>query len=347
MRKIVAALSVVGLLLLAGAAVLHYVIVPGQLKLPGDIDRTRHGTVALKTMLDPTALAAGNVQGALLTNVSYPVDWRVQVLETKGNSALLRETRTVYRDGQVLMQTQHDYSLDRKDLVGDTGFANRAGVLKPGGISVNFPFQTKARDYTGYNAEINATVKDTYLRTETHAGIKTYVFSADIPATKVVDPETLKALPAAVPKAMLLGLAPQLGLTAEQLAPLSAALATQPDPVPLTYTYAEQATYWVDPLTGIVVDLQRAETQMAALTVNGQLVPLAPVFEGSFQLTPASARDAANEAKDAHRLVFWLGDAVPGIMGLLGIAALAGAFVASRRRRPAAPEVIARAPVGV
>lgn len=339
MRKLTAVLAAVAVLLLAGGAVLRWVVVPSQLKLPGSTDVSRDYSGTVQQMVDTQAAAAGKLDQALLKNVPAAIKRTVTVVKTDGNKAVVQDTQVLRASAndRVLAATTHYYAVDRSNLGGASGIANMPkGTIVPTGLTVSFPFDTKKHGYTGYVTDTGRTTTVQYTGTAKRNGLTTYVFTDNVPAATITDPVMLSSLPPAIPKAQLTALAPLLGIPAAQLTQLAALFAALPDPVPISYTYQVRSTYWVDPLTGMVVDMNRSENRAATVTVPGTstVVTLAPVLTESFAMTAGSVTDGVNDAKWAHTKVLLMGTVLPIVLGVIGIVLLAVAPMA--RRRPTA-----------
>src|SRR5947209_1740267 len=100
MTKTRIACAVVGVLSLVAAALMAWWITPSYVARVPDgkhIARTYEGT--FQTLLDPTALASGNLLGAIKRNVPLTVAQDVLVEKTSGNKALISDSRTTEAAG--------------------------------------------------------------------------------------------------------------------------------------------------------------------------------------------------------------------------------------------------------
>ena len=334
MRKTGAVMLVVGLLLVAGAAVLRFAIVPASKQLPGNTNETRTFAGTASVVLNPQAVAAGDFTNAVLRDAPINVDRTVTVDKTDGSAALVQDRQVVTSDATKLATYTWKYSLDRKSMVESSTLADQASVVQKG-ITISWPMDTAKKDYTGWVAETHTTVPLKYTGTSKVDGLTTYDFTSSVPTTLITDTQSLAGLPTSAPKAMLASLAPALGLSADTIAQMSGALAALPDPVPLSYLYASDATYQVEPATGLVVGYTRNETRSVALTMPGASAPtpVAPVLQFTAKMIPTSVDASISDAKSARSLLFWLGSVVPITGGLLGLA-LIGMAPFVRRTTP-------------
>src|SRR5262245_2255152 len=110
-------LAGLGVVLLAGAAVLYWVVVPGQSKLPSDQNDTRTYDGTAKVLVVPQALAAGDQAHAIVTNAPVKATQEVQVQSSTSSAAKVNDKRTVSTaNGQAIGSTSYTYAVDRKTL---------------------------------------------------------------------------------------------------------------------------------------------------------------------------------------------------------------------------------------
>ncbi|MFF7249602.1 DUF3068 domain-containing protein [Embleya sp. NPDC008237] len=326
---------VVGLVLIAGAFVLAYVITPNYLvRLPDDTDAKRSYTGSFRTLLDAQEVAKGNLVTAVKRDVPLAVERTVKVEETSGDTALVSDSRTTTAAGNPVEKTDWRYAVDRKTLQ-PAGHPANWTVVDARGLTVSWPFGAKKKTYTGWRPETGTTTPLTYVRTESKSGVDTYVYEAHLPATRITDSQVLAGLPPAVPQATLASVA-QLGplppATKQQLAAL---LPTLGNPVPLSYTLESADTFWIEPETGIVIDTKRSQQRVAGVVApgNGAFLPLLPVSDVVYQQTPGSVKAAADDAEDGHDAIVLVGTILPIVAGVVGALLIAAALLI-RRRRP-------------
>ena len=340
MTKTRIACAVVGVLSLVAAALLAWWITPSYVaRTPSgkNIERTYDGT--FQSLLDPQALAAGNLLGAVKQNVPMTVAQDVKVEKTSGNKALISDSRTTSAAGAKVEQTKWQYAVDRKSLEAVSSHPSSWTDLIPAqGLTVSWPFGAQKKNYEGWTPETQKVAPLTYLRSEKKQGITTYVYQAKVAPTKIADPQILAALPKELPVDLLKLLGTAGALPAAQAAQLAQILPELPNPVPLAYTFQDDSTFWVDPHTGLVIDVQRAQQRVAEIALpNGTTVPLIPAVAVTYQDSAASSKAAADDARHGRTVISWLGVYLPIILLALGVVLLALAGVLRGRRRPAAP----------
>jgi hypothetical protein len=338
MRKWISlAAIVVGVLLIAGAGATRWFLAPRLAVLPADSDTTRTYTGSAATLFNAQALTSPDAGPALLHHVPVSLTHRTRVLQTNGNDALVADSGTILANGSPVGGFDYRYAVDRTDMNRGSGFAD---VVKQSGVTFNFPIHTARHDYPGWVPDTQSTVPLSFAGTARHDGLDTYVFTTHSKPTLVTDPETLKALPAALPKATVTALAGTLGLPAGTLGALKQLLPTLPDPVPFSYTFQTVATYWVEPTTGEIVDLRERDVRTLALKVGDQLVPVTPVLDMTYTSSPASLTAAVEQARhDAGQinLIYRTLPLTAFAAGLVLVLGGTSGFLVGRRRRAAAP----------
>jgi hypothetical protein len=338
MRKWTSVVAIaLGLVLVLAAGGARWIVAPRLAVLPSDTDTIRSYTGTAATMFNSKALTTADAGPVLLSDVPIELSHRTRVLATDAGNALVADSGTVTAAGSPVAGFQYRYAVDRTSMGRGNGFG---GVVVQTGVTFNFPISTAKHDYPGWVPDTQSTVPLTYAGTAEHAGLSTYVFRTDSRPALITDPQTLKALPASLPKATLTKLAGGLGLPAAQLSGLRQALASVPDPVPFSYTYRISATYWVEPTTGEIVDLREREVRSLALNVGDNLVPVTPVLDISYTSTGAGLAAAVKDARHDANLIKLVYRTVPLILlagGLLALLAGAiGALFGRRRARAAA-----------
>ncbi len=344
-------LLALGALLIIAGFVVKLAVVPSLAKFPDDVDSTRTyaGTVSI---LNRAELA--NPTGADLFLVGLPVisDRTVKTVEVDGDNALVQDTANLVAApgtpiaGDRLTGSEDFYTIDRVSMEAIANFTNDDRVLPREGLVVGFPIDTEARDYTGWNGDPAQTVTLQYAGQEEREGRNTYVFTAQSGPLPIVDEGTLAEFPAALPKAAVPALAPLLNLPPEILGALEQALPLLPDQLPLSYTYEFSARYWVDPDTGVLIDINKNDVRKAIVSVPGLPIAIDPVvvYDLTYSPTKESLADAVKDAEDYGGLLTLGRTTAPIALWLVGLLlAGAGAFLLMRKpadRLETAPHTI-------
>lgn len=328
------ACAVLGVICLVAAALLAWLVTPKWVaRVPSGhtVDRAYEGT--FQTLLDPATVAQGKLVEAIKSNVPMTVAQHVKVEKTSGGKALVSDSRTTSAAGTKVEETKWEYAVDRRSLEAVGGHPSDWVVIPAQGLTVSWPFGAEKKTYQGWTPETRTTAPLTYLREEKKQGITTYVYEAKAPAAKIVDDQILAALPKALPQSLLKQLGTGGPLPAAQAAQLAQILPQLPDPVPLTYGFQDDSTFWIDPSTGLVIDVQRTQQRVAEIAPpTGPAVPLLPVVAATYHDSAASSQAAADDARHGRTVIRWLGVYLPIILLALGVVLLALAALLWWRR---------------
>lgn len=325
-----------GLLVVAGL-VLKFAIVPALAQFPDDVDTTRtyQGTVDI---LNRAALEDPS-QPVFFEDLPVISTRTVSTEDVDGSKALVRDKADLHAapgtpiEGTRLTGFDDWYTIDRKTMEAAENFANDERVL-PGrsGLVIGFPIGTEPRDYQGWNGDPQTPVTLEYLREEERQGIDTYVFTAGSGPLEIKDPGTLAEFPSGIPREAVEPLLPALNLSDEIAAALPALLPLLPETIPLSYTYEFSATYWIDPTTGILIDIEKNDVRKAV--ISGLPLDLDPIEVYNLRYTPTeeSLEAAVDDAEDNGRLLT-LGETTGpvGLWLLGGLLIVGGAFLLLRR----------------
>ena len=83
-------LAVIGAVLILAAAVLKFIVVPGMAQFPDDVDTTRYYSGTL-SMLNPQAVATGDLANLFMQDVPITIDRTVTTEEVDGGDALVKD----------------------------------------------------------------------------------------------------------------------------------------------------------------------------------------------------------------------------------------------------------------
>jgi hypothetical protein len=334
---------VLGVVFLVGGLAVKFVVLPSQAKFPADVDSTRNYEGELAVMLNAAALETGDFANLFLKNIPVTIARTVKTTEVGGNDGAIVSDHAVMSSPQgPLAESLSIYAINRTTMDAMEDFSGDVRILPREGLVIGWPIGSEGRDYIGWNGDTQQTTILTFVGEEERGGLNTYKFHAAEDPAVIVDPELLAQFPPAFPKETLLALAPALGIPDEMLAQLAPALEAMPDPVPLTYTFAFDKTYWVEPTTGVLIDINVMESRAVALAVPGAPAPvaLAEVQHLEYVTTAASVQDAVNDANDGINQLNLFGVYVPLILMLLGAIGIIGGiyyvFVLGKQEEEAA-----------
>jgi Porin PorA len=229
------------------------------------------------------------------------------------STAVWNEYSYVYdkTNRQPVQQMTRRFAFDRKtgELTMCCG-ANVNGdssIQQRGLVGYVFPIGTKKQTYQVFDTTLNKPVPFSYAGTATVGGIKTYKFTENVPPTRI------------------------------GFSPLSS---TQPE------YYQIHLTYWVDPETGALLNVN--EDQKVFLRDPATGAQTTVLFAGDLQATPASVAQIVKLDSGGRSKLWLLGTILPVVIGIVGAAALAAGILLARQAReetaPASPEPADPAP---
>lgn len=328
MRRSSIVLGLLGVLLVAAAAIVRFVVVPTTTALPSDLDVNVH-YAGKGSLLNAAALATGDVANALVKDIDVTIDRHVFVSKTDGDTAVVHDDSTLTAGGQKLADN-HTYAINRD---------SRAQATAPAGekvdahtdLTIALPLDPKAdNSYKLYDAPTGTSSALTFVAAENKGGRDTNHYTAQA-AGPVKNPALTATLPPALPKALAVKLVPLLPAATQQaLQPLVAAL---PDTIPLTYTVSSTYNVWADKALGAPIDSSLKRTITANASLGGQTLPLLAVLDINLTQTPASVQDRADDADSKATQLSMLGTWLPVGLLVIGVVLIGLAFL---RRKPAA-----------
>lgn len=320
-----------GLLCVAAAAALAWLIVPALSKVPYDLKppdvvvvasgakfvsaqllpdgdpqvSTEEGTLRSTTGIKPDYNAEADLTGklagtTLIWNVYQATDW------VEGDVPINRAESRIALDrvsGAAVSWPGQCYN-DIK-LTGKTQTACKPGNIQYSGQLYLFPFGTEKKTYQYYDGTLRRALPMEYRGQEKIAGLPTYRFEQSVPQQDLPqDKETLDGL--------LSFLAP--GATTG------------------TMTYQASRTLWVEPMTGAIV----AYTEQQ----HRELVPdkgdPVPILDATFQYDKATADAIVDQGRDGRNQLLLYGRYIPIGLLVAGILAIiAGVLVTRRASKPA------------
>jgi hypothetical protein len=329
-RRSAILLAVLGVLLIALSGTVRFVIVPLATKLPADTDMTVHyaGTAS---MLNQTALQAGDTAHAMSTNLPVNVERHLQVTAVHGNTAVLDDAIVLNVAGQK-QTSAHVYAIDRTEM---TGVSSPAGtVVEPstGALSSTFPLNGKQDDsYRMYDSTTRMIVPLKFTGESELNGRMVNNYRMSVTGA-VKDPALLKALPPALPKTLMASLAPLLPKAVQaQMTP--AVVTSLPEVIPMAYTGVSTIVVAVDRQTGAPLGQTISQQVIAGVTLGQTTMSLLPVSSVEFKITKASADELLSQAVSGGRLLNLLAIAAPLVLLIGGLLLMLIAI--ARRHRPA------------
>ena len=266
---------------------------------------------------ETATLAASNASYFSVTSLGEKTGVTMEATYTiKGDGAAGTSSTAVWDEySYVYDQTNHQavqemtrrFAFDRKtgQLVMCCG-ANVSGdssVQQRGLVGYVFPIGTKKQTYQVFDTTLNKPVPFPYAGTADVRGITTYKFTEDIAPTQVATQE--------VPGSLV---------------GMSAASVTLPE------FYEIHLTYYVDPVTGALVNVQEHQTMSLRNPSTGAQALL--LFDADLKVTPSSLTTIVKLDTDGRSKLTLLTVILPLALAIAGIITLVTGLILGRRRRP-------------
>jgi Porin PorA len=334
MRKAAISCGVIGVVLLVAAGLMAWWITPSYIaRLPSDYNKTRTYDGTIHSLVNPAALATGNLAAAVRTGLPATLTDNVKVLQTSGNTALVQDTRTITTSGSRVGMTVSKYAVNRQTLQATTSHPASWSVIPAKGITVSWPLGAKQQNYTGWVYLTQTTTPLRYVTQATQGGINTYEYQATVAPTPIKNPQVLASLPKTLPASLLPRISAAGLISPSDLAALAKAFPGATS-IPLGYTYQAANTYFVAPSTGLVVNVSTNETEIGGIALpTGRIIPLIPVLADTYHASPASLRAAVTDAKNGSSTITTWGVTVPITAAAVGFVLVVLAVILWIRRR--------------
>jgi hypothetical protein len=329
-RPIGWALQIAGVLSIASGAYLTLYAYPAAASLHADSgsNTTLTGTAAVVT--DPTTMER-------VTDV--PITGHIQTtVVPNGRHTVVTQSQGMQReDGTPVYVGSHTWSMATRTAFGEMTLpGDPAGTSAPQGVTVAWPAGVTCTSYPVWIASAQNAVNARCSGTQDRDGLSTLRFTAQVSDRVVTDPIELAILP----KHATL---PQLITAAKGTPSLEATLQDAiktgliKDGIDLKYTYQANLTWYVDPVTGRVVDSQAHEmrTAWSVMAIGSQ--PIGIVLDTTLRPTAASVSAAVAAAQHEGSQLNLVGhdtsDLLVGLGYVFFLLALPVQFLSWRQRR--------------
>lgn len=266
-------------------------------------------------------LAASNASYFSATSLTEKTGVNLQATYTiKGDGAAGTSSTAVWNEySYVYDRTNHyavqqmtrRFAFDRKTgqltMCCGANVNGDSSVQQRGLVGYVFPFGTKKQTYQVFDTTLNKPVPFPYAGTADVRGITTYKFTEDIAPTQVAT----QTVPGS-------------------LVGMSAASVTLPE------YYEIHLTYYVDPVTGALVNVQEHQTMSLRNPSTGAQALL--LFDADLKVTPSSLTTIVKLDTDGRSKLTQLTVILPLALGIAGVTALVSGLILGRRRQPTVDE---------
>jgi len=266
-------------------------------------------------------LAASNASYFSATSLTEKTGVNLQATYTiKGDGAAGTSSTAVWNEySYVYDKTNHyavqqmtrRFAFDRKTgqltMCCGANVNGDSSVQQRGLVGYVFPFGTKKQTYQVFDTTLNKPVPFPYAGPADVRGVTTYKFTEDVAPVQVAT----QTVPGS-------------------LVGMSAASVTLPE------FYEIHLTYYVDPVTGALVNVQEHQTMSLRNPSTGAQALL--LFDADLKVTPSSLTTIVKLDTDGRSKLTLLKVILPLVLGIVGVIALVTGLLVGRRPRPTVDE---------
>ncbi|MFZ2528732.1 MAG: porin PorA family protein [Rhodococcus sp. (in: high G+C Gram-positive bacteria)] len=332
--------AILGVLLIAAAALIRFVAVPSMTKLPADIDSGSTYAGSLQSF-DPGRFALGE-------EVAFTVARHVEVDHVDGDVAVITSVAETQRpEGDST--SAHTYAISRVDYGQQPAPDGFEVEDQKNAMVLSLPMNPSPDGNALYDTVTREPIPLEYDGDGVRGGRNVYQLTGSLTAP-IVDPAVLAPAQTGIaamagvgdgsvlPKQILEILAGFL--PPEQAQQLTAALATQPDLVPVVLTADTTIDMDVDQRFGTPLRTVQDQTTVLNMQAGDELIPLLDLSRAVVNTDDASVASAAAELSSSQTMLDIVSKWLPLLLTVIGVALIVVAFI---RRNPAAGTPIAAA----
>ena len=333
LRRSSLVLAVVGVLLIAAAALIRFVAVPSMTKLPTEIDSESTYTGSLQSF-DPSKFALGD-------GVAFTVARHVDVEHVDGDLAVITTVAETQRpDGNST--SFHTYAISRVDYTQRPAPEGFEVEDQKGAMTFSLPMNPDPDGNALYYTVTREPIPLEHVGDSVLEGRDVFELRGDRTAP-IVDPEVLTPAQAGIAAMAGVGdgsVLPKqiLGILAgflppEQAQPLTAALATQPDLVPVVLTADTTIEMDVDTRFGTPLRTVQDQTTVLNMKAGDELIPLLDLSRAVVSTDNASVANAASKLSSSENMLDIVAEWLPLLLTAIGVVLIVVGI--ARRGRPA------------
>lgn len=324
-------LAVVGVLLIAAAALIRFVAVPSMTKLPDEIDTGSTYTGSLQSF-DPGRFALGD-------GVAFTVARHVDVDRVDGDVAVITSVSETQRPNGN-STSEHTYAISRVDYTQQPAPDGFEVEDQKGAMVFSLPMNPSPDGNALYDTVTREPIPLEYVEDGVVEGRDVYTLTGSLTAP-IADPAVLAPAQAGIAAMAGVGdgsVLPKqtLGVLAGVLPPeraqaLTAALATQPDLVPVVLTTDTTIDMDVDTRFGTPLRTVQDQTTVLNVQAGGELIPLLELSRAVVGTDDASVANAASRLSSSQTVLDIVSKWLPLLLTVIGVVLIVVGFV---RRNP-------------
>ncbi|MGQ4599671.1 porin PorA family protein [Nocardia sp. R6R-6] len=340
-RKSSVVWSLLGILLIVGAVIIRFAVLPALTKLPDDLSQSQKYEGTMQAV-DPRAFAAGDLAHLLTPEMPITADRSLTVDAVDGDSAIITSKAVLALPDGSTQNDVHTYAVNRVDYSPVQLDADQRSALVPAdkqatfeshsGLAFSWPMDPP-RDGTALYDSVTRTAQPaTFVGESELQGRAVYNYRIDAagPITSPTVTAQFKDFPAQLPKAILGGLL-QAGLVPERSrSALTAALPAMPDTVPISFGSTNAIDAAVDAEFGAPLRVSQSQGMYVTATVDGRDLPVLPLSLVRLHTADSEVTAAADTMAKNSTMLSLLRLWLPLVMAVIGIGLLVLGIV--RRR---------------
>jgi hypothetical protein len=323
-----AILAIIGVLLLASAAVVRWVVLPSVSQLPEDFSSSQdyEGTYS---GLNQAALAGG-AGDVLVEGVPVSATRTYETDSVEGDTSVITQTieRTI---GGQSSTTEVKYAVDRETFESTDPPSGAEDVVDSEGLIFSLPVDPQTDgDYRLWDASTQAAYPLTYEGESTLGDRAVYEYRS-VADGELADPAAL-GLPTEIPRPLLTTLGPALAevLPPEVLAQLPVIIAQLPATLPVSYTSSTTSTVFADQEIGATISSGSTQEITAQLALGPQTIEV-PFSTIELTATDDSIAARADDTADKASSLNLVGTILPMALAALGVLLVIVAIVLAVR----------------
>ncbi|MBA4857474.1 porin PorA family protein [Nocardia farcinica] len=343
-RKSSVVWSLLGILLIVGAVVIRFAVLPSLTKLPEDLAQTQKYEGTMQAV-NPQAFAAGDLANLLTPEMPITADRSLTVDAVDGDVAIVTSKAVLSLPDASTQNDVHTYAVNRDDYSPariDEAQRNslvpadkQASFEEHAGLAFSWPMDPPKDGTALYDSVTRSAQPATFVDESELEGRTVYNFRIDA-AGEITSPTVLaqfKDFPTQLPKQVVDGLL-QAGIVPEKSrAAVAAALPSLPDLVPVGFGSTNQIDAAVDAEFGAPLLVRQTQGMYVTVDAGGQDLPVLPLSIVKLHTADSEVSAAADTMSKNSTLLSILGLWLPVAMVVIGIGLLVLGI--ARRRRTA------------
>ncbi|MFC6013390.1 porin PorA family protein [Nocardia lasii] len=341
-RKSALVFALLGAVLVIGAVVLRFVIVPSSMKLPADLNSFQKYAGTTQA-LNGQALAAGDLANLLTPALPITADTGVVVNAVDGDTAIVTRSAAITMPDGSIQNDVHTYAVSRVDYGAVALSDAQRDALVPAaqrpdfeahsGLVFTWPMNPPKDGTMLYDSVAGVAQPATFVDEGDLEGRHVYNYHVE-GVGPVADQAVLSkftAFPAQLPKMLIAGML-QAGVVPEQSrATLAAALPTLPDMLDLGFATTNDVRGAIDTQFGAPLRVEQTQGIYATVAVDGKDVPTVPLSITTLRTTDPEVTTTANKLAENATTLSLMNVWVPLTLLALGLALIG---LATTRRNP-------------